>query len=195
VIGASTNLLLASIGTGGGIINHLRTVELKQNQCLGDDVDVVYFPTEAIISIDAPLPSGETMEIVMVGSHGGVGVGAALDGRISRSRAVVLHPGEAVTCDASAFRHAVFSNDRLIRFMFQHAQDMFALAQQSALCVSTHQVENRLASWLLNVRTCSIGHVRHHARADSRLSSSPPNEHLACGLAVSITRADQVRSG
>lgn len=114
----ASNQLLEALGSS---LNGLpmRRVELGPKQQLvdvGEEVKSVYFPINAIISIIAPLATGESLEVAMIGRDGGIGVGEALNGRTSHSQWIVQHPGTAITCHASAFRHiawrckAVFSN-------------------------------------------------------------------------------------
>jgi CRP-like cAMP-binding protein len=134
---------------------HLRAVNLQQKQILfdvSDMISTVVFPTTSIVSLIVPLSTGETLEIAMVGKDGGIGVGAALDGRKSVSRAIVQHAGGAFVCDARTFKHAVLGNEHLVPMMFQHEQKLFAQTQQSAACVAAHMVEARLARWLLRAR-------------------------------------------
>jgi CRP-like cAMP-binding protein len=151
----SPNRLLKSLQELGVHLNHHRTIDMKHKQLLfdiGDTVEAVYFPFGAIISIVAPLTSGESLEVAMVGDDGAAGIGAVLDGRASRSRGIVQHPGQALAIDAFAFRNLVLANSKAVQLMFYHEQRLLAEVQQSAACVSSHQVENRMARWLLEAR-------------------------------------------
>lgn len=157
----------------------LRQVELEHKQQLvgiGDEVRTVYFPINSIVSIVAPLSTGESLEVAMVGRDGGVGIGAALDGRTSRSQWIVQHPGTAIVCDATAFRQVVLGNPRLVSAMFHHEQQKFAEVQQSAICVAAHQVEARFARWLLRARDLADSDELHFTQ-----------EYLAEMLAVRRT--------
>jgi CRP-like cAMP-binding protein len=150
-----SNRLLAAIGDLDSLTPHLRTVHLQHKTVLldiGDNVSTVVFPYTAIVSMVAQLSDGETMEVAMIGRDGGVGVGAALDSRVSRTRSEVQHPGEAVVCDVHHFRHSILGNQRLTSLMFHHEQVQTAEIQQSAICIASHQVEARLARWLLRAR-------------------------------------------
>lgn len=90
----STNLLLTSLSPADlkRIEGHLKPYKFPQHKVLfeaGDSVSSVFFPYDCIISLVVTLSSGEMIEAAMVGRDGVVGAAAALDGRISLSRAIV----------------------------------------------------------------------------------------------------------
>ena len=117
-----TNLLLASLSAADLKLlePHLRPLELQQQKVLfeaGQSVSIVYFPYDAVVSLVVTLSTGEAIEAAMVGRDGVVGALAALDGRISLSRAVPdqrkrseLRCRDAKTGD-HAERHATVSGD------------------------------------------------------------------------------------
>jgi CRP-like cAMP-binding protein len=93
-----TNLLLASLSAADRKLlePHLRPLDFQQHQVLfeaGDSVSAIYFPYDAVVSLVVTLSTGELIEAAMVGRDGVVGAAAALNGRISISRAVVQIPG------------------------------------------------------------------------------------------------------
>ena len=86
-------------------------MQLKSHEVLaesGDTISLVYFPTTCVISLVVALSSGELIEAAMVGRDGVVGGAAALDGKVSLSRAVVQLPGEAFTCSVDGLSTAAF---------------------------------------------------------------------------------------
>lgn len=104
---ANTNALLMSLSPSDfATLNpFFKTERLEVHQVLterGDPISHVYFPTTCVISLVVPLSSGELIEAAMVGRDGLVGGAAALDGKVSLSRAVVQLPGEAITCIVDA---------------------------------------------------------------------------------------------
>jgi CRP-like cAMP-binding protein len=149
----TSNQVLKALGSLADL--PMRQVELKHKQHLlgiGDEVTSVYFPINSIVSVIAPLSTGESLEVAMIGRDGGVGIGEALNGGTSHSHWIVQHPGAAITCQASMFRQFVLKDAKLVAAMFHHEQQKFAEAQQSAICVAAHQVEPRFARWLLRAR-------------------------------------------
>jgi CRP-like cAMP-binding protein len=121
----------------------------------GDTVESVYFPTSAVISLIVGLSNGEFTESAMVGKDGVVGASAALDSKIAINSAVVQLPGDAMVCGSDAFKGAVLQSQTLISTIIRHEQLVFAQSQQSTACMANHDVEARLARWLLRSRDLS----------------------------------------
>jgi CRP-like cAMP-binding protein len=156
-----TNLLLASLSAADLKLlePHLRPLDFQQHKILfeaGDSVLAVYFPYDAIISLVVTLSTGELIEAAMVGRDGVIGASAALDGRISVSRAVVQISGHGVSCDVDVLKHAARQSETLHSLLIRHEQVVYAQAQQTAACNVTHTIEERLARWLLRARDLSL---------------------------------------
>jgi CRP-like cAMP-binding protein len=155
-----TNLLLASLSPADRKLlePHLRTHEFPQQKILfeaGDTVSTVYFPYDCVVSLVVTLATGEVIEAAMVGRDGVVGALAALDGKISMSRAIVQIAGRGVSCDASLLKRAAQQSTTLHSLLIRHEQVVYAQAQQTAACNATHKIEERLARWLLRARDLS----------------------------------------
>jgi CRP-like cAMP-binding protein len=156
----NANLLLASLQKGDSTILRgiLKPVVLEQQRILfdpGEPIEVVYFPTTAIVSLVVSLSSGEMIEAAMVGRDGIVGASAALDGNLSLSRAIVQIGGEALVCEARALKRVALQSEALLSTLIRHEQTVYAQAQQSAACIAAHHVEARLCRWLLRARDLS----------------------------------------
>ena len=95
------------------------------------------------------------IEAAMVGKDGVVGASAALDGKISLSRAIVQMTGDAVMCDLEVLKKAAMQSQPLLSLLIRHEQTVYAQAQQSAACNATHHVEARMARWMLRARDLS----------------------------------------
>ena len=155
-----TNLLLASLSAADLTLlgPHLKPVALQQHKVLfeaTEPVSAAYFPSDAIISLVVTLSTGEAIEAAMVGRDGVVGASAALDGKISLSRAIVQIGGHAVSCDLDVLKHAARQSETLHALLIRHEQVVYAQAQQTAACNATHTIEERLARWLLRARDLS----------------------------------------
>ena len=95
---------------------------------------------------------GDTIETAMIGRDGAVNASAALDHKMSMSKAVVLMPGLASVIDV---KHLSDLSDRfgdLRRLLMHHQQVLFAEVQQSGACNAIDEAEARLARWLLRYR-------------------------------------------
>jgi CRP-like cAMP-binding protein len=156
----NSNLLLALLSRGDETNLHkiLRPIRLEQQKVLfecGDAIDVVYFPTTAIISLVVALSSGAMIEAAMVGRDGIVGASAALDGKVALSRAIVQIAGEGFVCEPQQLKAAALESDKVLSMLIRHEQTVYSQAQQSAACNAAHNVEERLCRWMLRARDLS----------------------------------------
>ena len=157
---ASRNLILQSLSPSDKSLlePHLKPVDLQQAKVLfeaGNTVDAVYFPYTAVISLVVTLSTGEHIEAAMVGCDGVVAASAALDGKVSLSRAIVQIAGNGVTCPPNLLKKAALQSETLHSLLIRHEQTVYAQAQQSAACNIAHTVEARLCRWLLRARDLS----------------------------------------
>lgn len=155
-----SNLLLGSLSAADAdmIVPLLTKIDLRQQTVLfeaGDAIEHVYFPSNAIVSLVVSLADGQTVEAAMVGRDGVVGALAALDGRISFSRAITQLSGDAFMCDVSLLKRAAMKSETLHALLIRHEQAVYAQAQQSVACIANHHVEARLARWMLRARDLS----------------------------------------
>jgi CRP-like cAMP-binding protein len=137
---------------------HLRSAHFEQQHVLfeaEEQINHVYFPTSAVVSLVITLSTGEIIEAAMVGIDGVVGASAALDGKISLSRGIIQLAGEIIECDIDALKSVALQSPKLLALLVRHEQTVYAQAQQSAACFATHQVEARLCRWLLRARDLS----------------------------------------
>jgi CRP-like cAMP-binding protein len=152
-----SNLLLSSLSPEdrSALAPHLKPLSLKQQQILfeaGESIRYVYFPFNAIISLVVTLGTGEAIEAAMVGRDGIVGAAAALDGKVSLSRGIVQMPGEGASCDADALKELALKRPSMLSLLIRHEQTVYAQAQQSAACNAVHNIEARLARWMLRAQ-------------------------------------------
>jgi CRP-like cAMP-binding protein len=131
---------------------HLSRTHLEQHRVLFDTrerVTQVYFPTDSVVSLVVPLATGEVIESAMVGRDGLIGGAGLFNGKISLNRAVVQVAGDCFQCDVGALIAAAKEYPGIQKRVGTHEQALLGQTQQSAACNATHQVENRLARWLL----------------------------------------------
>jgi CRP-like cAMP-binding protein len=152
-----SNLLLESLSESdaASIRPLLKPVYLKSKQILfeaGGLINAVYFPTGAVVSLVIGLVNGATVEAAMVGRDGVVGASAALDGKISLSRAIVQLEGSSLMCEVGALRGTALQSHTFLSMLIRHEQTLFAQAQQSTACMANHDLGERLCRWLLRGR-------------------------------------------
>src|SRR3954464_9989016 len=155
-----SNAILASLSEGdaAALRPHLQATHLQQKTVLfeaGDNINAIYFPITAVVSLVVGLATGEMTEAAMVGKDGAVGIASALDGKVSLSRAIVQLGGDAMVCDPAAFRSTALQSEKLISLVMRHEQALFAQAQQSTACMANHEVDARLCRWMLRARDLS----------------------------------------
>jgi len=122
---------------------------------LGQPVKNIYFPHTAVIALVVELKAGERVEVAMVGPDSMLGVCGALGKPVALINAVVLLQGSASVIEIDRLRAAAEQSTTLRETMASHGQALFAQAQQTAACNASHDVDARLARWLLRVRDLS----------------------------------------
>jgi len=140
--------------TRRAVMSRLTRKELQQHHVLFEDralVTEVYFPIDAVVSLVVPLTTGDSVETATTGRDGVVGAGAALNGRVSLNRAIVQMGGYSLSCGLDTFEHMINDHPPIRSLIGAHEQALFAQAQQSAACNVSHDLESRLARWLLRV--------------------------------------------
>jgi CRP-like cAMP-binding protein len=153
----AANRVLAALGAADRdqLLPHLRSIELPQEMILfeaGDTISRVFFPHSGVVSLVVELSSGEMIEAAMIGREGVVGGLAALDTRISVSRAIVQIAGAASVVDVDHVRHLAEESVAFRSTLIRHEQVLLAQSQQSAACNAIHTIEARLSRWLLRCR-------------------------------------------
>jgi CRP-like cAMP-binding protein len=130
----------------------LRTVHLERGQVLyeiGDTIQRVYFFSAGFASLVLTSTQGVDVEVCVVGNEGVVGDEAAREKGKAFRRTVVQMSGDVRVLPAPIFRQE-FDRSKVWRdLVLRHQQSTIAQTSQSTLCNRLHQVEERLARWLL----------------------------------------------
>ena len=153
-------------GTGNRLLDRLPDDEWQQLDPLLEQVDLplgmkltepdapidfVYFPTSGAISTVATTSAGESVEVFLAGREGFSGVAALFDLAEMAHGVVVQVAGRGLRMRAQAFREAVQSMPGLRNLVYRVLYLRMVLATQSVLCNRLHEVEQRLARWLLTL--------------------------------------------
>jgi CRP-like cAMP-binding protein len=130
----------------------LERVELQVRTMLyerGRPIDYVYFPIDAVGSLVTEMHDGRAVEVATVGNEGMVGLPVFLRAALtSATMAFVQVAGGMYRMDARTFSE-VAMNGRVMDVMQRYTQALFTQIAQSAACNRLHDVERRLARWLL----------------------------------------------
>ncbi len=151
----STNQLLATLPREEyqRLLAGLESVTLAFGEVLhepGELIRYIYFPNDGLlVSLLAPVQNHMALEIGLVGSEGMIGLPLAQGISTSSVRAVVQGTGTAMRMESSHFREALETCPALQRALHRYTHALIAQITQTAACSRFHQVEARLARWLL----------------------------------------------
>jgi CRP-like cAMP-binding protein len=151
---AARNRLLAALPPDdlARLQPRLEAVELPQRQVLhapGQPIEAVYFPETGWISMLAYLESGDAAEVGLVGREGMAGLPVLLGADSSDLEAMVQCPGSALRMDAQAFREELDRIPALRTLLLRYALVHQEQVARTAACNGRHQINERLARWLL----------------------------------------------
>lgn len=131
---------------------HLSPVTLKINRTLhdaGQPVDTVYFLEEGICSVVVAMESGNTVEVGLIGRDGFVGLPALLGTGHAPNRNFIQIPGHGFSMKAKILREQIETSSELRKVLNRAAQGLLTQTAQTAACNRLHELEERLARWLL----------------------------------------------
>lgn len=131
---------------------HLSEVKLSVNQTLhdaGSKIDTIYFPEDGICSLVAEMESGSTIEVGIIGRDGFVGTAAVLDTGRAANRAYMQIPGHGFSIKAKVLREQSEESPELRSKLLRGIQALLVQTAQTAACNRVHELEERLARWLL----------------------------------------------
>jgi CRP-like cAMP-binding protein len=112
-------------------------------------VESLYFPVSGLISTDALTERGESVEVGLIGREGFSGL-CALLGQPQMSHAVVMQgAGAGFRIRASIMREEFLKGGLLAQMVHDFTYLQLVQMTQSVLCNRMHDVEARLARWLL----------------------------------------------
>jgi CRP-like cAMP-binding protein len=112
-------------------------------------IEYVYFLNSGLISTDALTKKGESVEVGVIGREGFSGLPALLD-QPQMSHAVVMQgTGHGLRIRSSIVRDEFMKGRELRSLVHKFAYLQLVQVTQSVLCNRMHEVEGRLARWLL----------------------------------------------
>ena len=118
----------------------------------GAPVTAVHFIDSGVISMISLLEDGAGVEVGVAGSEGMIGLPLLLGAETSAVEAMVQVAGEAWRLSAPAFRQALSDAPALMPLLLRYVDSFGVQVSQTAACNSRHQIEQRLARWLLMTR-------------------------------------------
>jgi len=152
--GRSRNAILAQLPEEqyAKLAGALQPVELTLGLELSQPNEVIeyaYFPETGLISTDALTRSGDMIEIDVVGREGFAGLPALYDQPQMSHAVIVQCSGYGHRIKTSILRDVFLEGGELRRLVHNFSYLQLVQITQSVLCNRLHDVEARLARWLL----------------------------------------------
>jgi CRP-like cAMP-binding protein len=161
------------------LLPQFQPVELAIRQVLhepGKAIGSVYFVETGWVSMLAYMEDGDAAEVGLVGREGMVGLPILLGGDSADLEAMVQATGTALRMDAAALRQALERIPTLRTLLLRYALLHHEQVTRTAACNGRHQIEQRLARWLLMA----------HDRADG---DQFPMTHEFLSMMLGVRRA------
>jgi CRP-like cAMP-binding protein len=112
-------------------------------------IDFVYFPNRGMVSQVVVTKDGRTVEVGVVGNEGYVGAGLAVGLSRSSVREIVQIAGDGFRMMGSALERILRSAPQLQMILSRHSGLQGMQVAQTAACNRLHDIQQRLARWLL----------------------------------------------
>jgi CRP-like cAMP-binding protein len=169
------------------IRSHLEYIAMPQHRVLHQPhtgLEFLYFPDHGLISLVVVLKNGKTVEAAIVGREGASGTAIAAGVTRSSLREIVQISGAAFRIKRSVFQR-LLPNLPELRAALNHYIVLLSMQiAQTAACNRLHEIEQRLARWLLMAEDCAASptlHITHDFLA-TMLGTDRPSVTLAAGL-------------
>jgi CRP-like cAMP-binding protein len=131
---------------------HLELISMPLGEVLyesGGELQHVYFPTTAILSLHYVMENGATAEIAGVGNEGVLGISLFMGGNTTPSRATVQTAGWGYRLKGRLMMEEFNRAGPMMRLMLRYTQALITQMSQTAVCNRHHSVEQQLCRWLL----------------------------------------------
>src|SRR5450631_1587241 len=132
---------------------HLELVPMRLGETLyepGGQLQHVYFPTTAIVSLLYVMESGSSAEIAGVGNEGVLGISLFMGGDTTPSSAVVQTAGHGYRLNAKLLKEEFSRGGLMQRLLLRYTQALLTQMCQTAACNRHHSIEQQLCRWLLS---------------------------------------------
>jgi CRP-like cAMP-binding protein len=151
---ASQNRLLAALPHEEyeRLAPHLQTVSFEQGQSLYDPnepIEYAYFPLSGVTSMLVTTRAGASIEVGLVGREGFIGFQPLLGVTSAPNGAITQIPGFSLKIKSETLKEAFDRGGPLQAILHRHIQSQIVQMAQGAACNRLHEMNERLARWLL----------------------------------------------
>lgn len=155
-----------------GILERCEPLELEVGTILcelNQPFQHVYFPLTGCISLVIDMDGHQPLGIGLIGNEGMLGVTLVLGIDTAPVRAVVQGTGSALRMTIEQFQSELRNSTSLLHTLNLYLYVLMTQLSQTGACIHFHQIEPRLARWLLmthdRVHTDHF-HLTHKSLAD-----------------------------
>jgi CRP-like cAMP-binding protein len=152
--GAVGNIILRTLprSESARVFSSLEYVRLRLHQVLHETGEVIksgYFLNDGMSSVLTVQPDGESVEVGLIGKEGFVGLPVIFGFKTSALRIITQGDGTAYRIDVGILRGLLPGCPVLERQLQRYSMILGIQSTQLAACNRLHDVEERLARWLL----------------------------------------------
>ncbi len=184
-----SNVILLSMVDGefNSLRPYLEYVELPNHMVLHQaswKLEFAYFPNRGLVSLVVAMKDGKTAEAGVVGNEGFTGVPAAVGLSRSPLQTIVQISGDGFRIAVEALGNTLESAPHLRFLLNRYAVLQGMQVAQTAACNRLHDLEQRLARWLLMTQDrvdSKILHITHDFLA-TMLGTNRSSVSLAAGV-------------
>ena len=166
---------------------HLEFLSMPHHLSLyepGQPLEFVHFPNTGMVSLVIATEDGKTVEVGEVGREGFAGIQAAVGISRNQVREIVQIAGDGFRVRIDALKDVLKSAPELQRILTRYAVVQGMQFAQTAACNRLHNIEQRLARWLLitqdRVDSATLS-ITHDFLA-TMLGTDRPTVSLAAGI-------------
>jgi CRP-like cAMP-binding protein len=166
---------------------HLEYIALPQLSVLhepSEKLEFAYFPNAGLISLVVTMENGKTVEAAVLGNEGAAGIPSAVYLTHSPLREVVQVAGDGFRVKVPALQAILKSAPEFQMILSRYTVIQGIQVAQTAACNRLHDVEQRLARWLLmaqdRVETTPV--TITHDFLSTMLGTDRPSVSLAAGV-------------
>ena len=170
---------------------HLRPITFELGHEIefpGKEIDRLYFVEEGMASMTATFQDGSQVEVGMFGYESVSGVSGLMGTKRSLNRVYTQIAGSGYYCPIENARREFLRGDRFQILTLSYVQAQLVQTMQSAACNVKHEVDQRLARWLLLCadRAHSTRYIMPHEFLAHMLGNSRTTVTTAAGVLKSL---------
>jgi CRP-like cAMP-binding protein len=140
-------------------IKHSKPVHLEFGEILNnadEEIKYVYFPLTGFISLLVDIVDAPSIEMGLIGNEGMLGATLALGNNHAPMKSIIQGSGSALRMDADLFCQRLTTHAPLRQLLHSYLYVVSLQLAQIGACNCFHEVQQRLARWLL------MSHDRAH---------------------------------